>query len=86
MKSESKNEKLSFWVFFISHPKYWIAIIIGAGVLISALLLMDHSQLLSDLLFWIGDLFLIFGLISGIWYAYNEFKQVQLMKRLPRSE
>lgn len=87
--TSGERESLTFWHFFVADYKNWIAVVIGAVLLVvaSALGWIDTSHLDDDYLIdwtnFLGRGFLFWGLVFGLWLSYNSYKVLKMVARNP---
>jgi len=85
MKEGVDAKSLSFWRFFYSNSRYWIAPVIGVAILMIGLIM---GRLLNsdstDILINLGLQFTIWGIIFSIWYSVLDYRRAMLNKELQK--
>jgi len=79
MKEGVDAKSLSFWRFFFSNPRYWIAPAIGIAILMIALTLWSftNSQM-TNFLISVGWQFMGWGITFSIWFCILDYRRVLL--------
>jgi len=81
MKMDIDAKSPSFWRFFFSNSRYWIAPVIGSAILIIGLIqgiLTNSYTMNNNILFYLGSQITGWGLTFGIWFCIIDYRRARL--------